>query len=289
MLPIEEENFNGTLTFDEVTILADIKGSISSFKFTSNTFSASIIDGEIESDVDLSALPPFPLSASVAVTHLFNNPLDFLSEVWLGETKVNKDDLSSLTPLFGSNTVDFRLVFENGVSITLIGKINPFSVVSNPTPDINLPTCEAGTDPKIIKKGEGTALWWWSSDATSAIINNDIGSVALPTEYKWIHPSETTTYIMVVKDENGASSSCQTTIIVEGETSPVCEMGADPQVINAGEGAALWWWSSSVASASINHNVSNITIPTDYTWFHPTETTTYTMDAVGTNGVTSHY
>jgi hypothetical protein len=32
-------------------------------------------------------------------------------------------------------------------------------------------------------------------------------------------------------------------------------MGADPQVINSGEGTALWWWSNAASSASIDNGL----------------------------------
>ena len=62
---------------------------------------------------------------------------------------------------------------------------------------------------------------------------------------------------------------------------PVCEAGVDPQTIRAGEGTALWWWSQHVSSATINNEKWSVTVPSDYTWFYPTDTATYTMTAVG--------
>jgi ELWxxDGT repeat protein len=148
--------------------------------------------------------------------------------------------------------------------------------------------CELGLDPQIIKKGEGTALWWWSQNATTGSINNGMGDVTVPSGYKWIYPSETTAYTMTVKGANGTTSTCEATIVVEaGSPPPVCEMGADPQVITAGEGTALWWWSQNVASATINNEKWLVAVPSDYTWFYPSETATYTMTAMGEDGSTT--
>ncbi len=284
------DDFKGAITFNEATILTNRENSISSFTFISDIFSVSSIDGEIQSSINYS----FAMLRNIDPIRdqFFQNPHNFLSEIWIDGIKIDQGNLASLNPvitsLFSPGSVDFRLVFKNSsINVTLMGKINQVTTASTPPPSEDAPICEAGTDPQVIKKGEGTALWWWSQDATSAIINNGIGAVTLPSDYKWIYPSETTTYIMVAKNENGVPTTCKTTVVVEGQASPVCEMGADPQIISAGEGTALWWWSNLASSANIDHNIGAVSIPNDYIWFHPTQTTTYTMNAIGDNGETT--
>ncbi|MCK5829473.1 MAG: matrixin family metalloprotease [Methylococcales bacterium] len=153
----------------------------------------------------------------------------------------------------------------------------------------NPPICDAGLNPQTIKAGEGTTLWWWSDNVVSASINNGIGNVSVPSDFVWILPKETTTYTVTAKDANGATTTCQATLTVESETPvsgfPICEVGVDPQVISAGEGTALWWWADSVVSASINNGIGNASIPSDYKWIYPKETTTFTMIAKDSNGV----
>ncbi len=150
------------------------------------------------------------------------------------------------------------------------------------------PLCETGFDPQTIKKGEGTALWWWSQNATAGSINNGIGEISLPSDYKWIYPTETTTYTMTAKGTNGITSTCEATVVVEpGSLSPICEMGADPKEITAGEGTALWWWSQNVSSATINNEKWSVSVPSDYAWFYPSETAVYTMTAMGEDGSTT--
>ncbi len=178
------------------------------------------------------------------------------------------------------------IVNDPGVpSVARIVRIDPN--VSAPPPPVSAPICSTGVDPQTIRQGEGTALWWWSDTVTSANINNGIGSVTIPSNFKWLYPAETTTFKMTAKGANGASTTCETTVVVEGQpigNPPACEMGADPQIINAGEGSALWWWSQNVASASINNDIGSAAVPSDFTWFYPTQTKTYRMSAVGSNG-----
>ncbi len=175
---------------------------------------------------------------------------------------------------------------------TYNGTSTPYILTSvtddTPTPpeQANTPICEAGVDPKIIKKGEGVALWWWSNAVTSASINHNIGSVSVPSDYKWLYPTETTTYTMTAKGADGAETTCNTTVTVEGQfiPSPVCEIGVDPQVIKAGEGTALWWWTENIATANINHRKRLLSLPSDYYWLYPKKTGKYTLYAIGENG-----
>ena len=150
------------------------------------------------------------------------------------------------------------------------------------------PTCATGVDPQTIQAGEGTALWWWSDSALTANINQGIGSINLPTDFKWIYPEETTTYTVTATGADETTATCDATIVVEGQTEvnpPICEMGADPQIIRPGQGTALWWWSDNVSSASIDNDIGSVKTMTDYKWFYPTQTATYTMAAVNENGV----
>jgi uncharacterized membrane protein len=159
---------------------------------------------------------------------------------------------------------------------------------------ISIASCEMGLDPQIIKKGEGTALWWWTENAQYASIDGEINSnVQIPSSYKWIYPTETKTYQMSILGSDGITTQCEAKIIVEGVAAaggaPICEIGADPQVINEGEGTALWWWSSdAVTSGRVNNSIGSVTTPSDYKWFFPSETAAYTMTVESSDGTTSN-
>lgn len=158
---------------------------------------------------------------------------------------------------------------------------------------ISIANCEMGLDPQIIKRGEGTALWWWTENAQYASVDGEISSnVQIPSHYQWIYPSEGKTYTMSILGDDGITTHCEANIIVEGvaeviHEAPVCEIGADPQTIRPGEGTALWWWTSGVISASINNDIGSVSIPSDYKWFYPNETSTYTIKVENTDGITA--
>ena len=151
-----------------------------------------------------------------------------------------------------------------------------------PLPE-SIANCEVGLDPQTIKNGEGTALWWWSTNASNASINNDIGNIELPTNYQWIFPTKTQEYIMDVTGTDGITTLCKAKVVVEG----VCELGADPQTIQKGEGTALWWWTDGVETLQLSTSDDKFSgvLPTfsesnvagGFQWLYPQKTTTYKM------------
>ncbi len=150
----------------------------------------------------------------------------------------------------------------------------------------SIAACAIGLDPKVIEIGEGTALWWWTENASTANINSGIGNIQLPSYYQWIYPTESTSYKMTITGSDGLTTQCKADVIVTGS----CEMGADPQTISAGEGSALWWWTTdNIVEASIvgDQYWAPLSLPSNYHWLTPTETTTYKMKAKTAGGITT--
>lgn len=148
-------------------------------------------------------------------------------------------------------------------------------------PDFAPPICDMGSDPQTISAGEGVPLWWWTQDVLNRpIITPGIDQVRKLEGFKWwVYPTATTTYKMSVKGRDKVAT-CEATIVVEGEVDPVpplCDIGADPQTIRAGENVPLWWWyQDSVVTANIDNSIGSIS-DIGYKWIHPTDTTTYTI------------
>ena len=181
-----------------------------------------------------------------------------------------------------------HLILFSSLNLLSLGSLKAMDLPELENIPATPPICEAGLDPQTIRAGEGTALWWWSDATVSASINHSIGSINLPSDYKWIHPTETTQYILTAKGADGATTICNATVIVEGQADlnlPFCEMGADPQTIDPGQGAALWWWSDNTFSTSIDNGIGLVQTQPNYKWFFPTQTATYTMIAVNNNGL----
>ena len=201
------------------------------------------------------------------------------------DTILISDTVMSSRSKFNIDSIDNKVLYFTKEEPSL--KLWAFNNNTDTTEITETPGCEAGLDPQSIQKGDGTALWWWSQNAVAGSINKGIGETTIPSDYKWIHPTETTAYTMTVKGANGAETTCEATITVEESLPPICEMGADPQEITAGEGTALWWWSQNVSSATINNEKWSVSVPSDYAWFYPSETAAYTMTAIGDDGSTT--
>ncbi len=200
--PVLDDDFKGSITFNETNILTD-----------DNSISSLFLNGEED---------PFTL----------NIVRSYLEEIWINEHKLTEENLVSISPQLVSrfSTANFRLVFRSGsTEATVTGKLNSIFVVQGLTPppapvpsanrevNIDSPICEAGADPQVITQGEGTALWWWTQAATSASIDNGIGEIDLfnSDNYIWFYPSETATYTLSAMGEDGTRTTCSTTIIVE--------------------------------------------------------------------------
>ncbi|MCK5830142.1 MAG: spondin domain-containing protein [Methylococcales bacterium] len=195
--------------------------------------------------------------------------------------------------------LDFGLSASNPQQ--LISKITGFPFIGSPIianltferidsePPVNnvSAVCEMGVDPQVIKPNEGTALWWWTQNAISGSIDNGISQPTTAQNWVWIYPSEATTFKMNVTAADGSVSSCETTLRVENATSSEpadCALGTDPEIIQAGEGTALWWWTQNASSASIN-GFNNIQLSQNYIWLYPTQTTTYKITAMNNDGL----
>ncbi len=113
----------------------------------------------------------------------------------------------------------------------------------------------------------------FADDSSEATVSGKLSSISVVSEISISPP-----------DAPGTTISSREEV---QESSPICELGADPQVINAGEGSALWWWSDAVATATIDNNIGAPTTSENYIWLNPAQTTTYTMNAVGLNGETT--
>jgi hypothetical protein len=75
------------------------------------------------------------------------------------------------------------------------------------------PVCAIGFSPAVIKKGQGTALWWWSEGADSGSIDG-LGEIEVPEGYEWMYPQESGEYTIELEGIGG-NTSCSAEIEVE--------------------------------------------------------------------------
>jgi hypothetical protein len=146
------------------------------------------------------------------------------------------------------------------------------------------PTCTITADKTSVTSGELVLLSWKSTNAKTANIVPNIGSVK-PTmatgETRSARPSKTTEYTMTVTNDGGKKGTCAVKIVVVPQTAtPTCTITADKTAITSGDLVLLSWKSTNADTANIVPNIGSVkpTMATGETRSaRPATTTTYTM------------
>lgn len=149
------------------------------------------------------------------------------------------------------------------------------------TPD--RPSCALWANPTHVQRnGSSTLNWTTTGNATSASIDNGVGSVSLSGSRSVYDLTYTRTYTMTVWG-SGGSSQCQTTITVDyGYETPSCSIWASPSNVQYGASSSLTWNSQNAVSATLS-NVGSVGTNGTYT-VYPYGSQTYTLTVYGYNG-----
>ncbi|RJR13118.1 hypothetical protein C4585_02560 [Candidatus Parcubacteria bacterium] len=163
------------------------------------------------------------------------------------------------------------------------GTANCQTTVTVKTVTPNAPSCDIDASPSTIDEGEYSTISWTSDNATSASLNQGIGSVSVNGS-RSVNPTNTKTYTLTVTGPGG-TANCQTTVIVEqeDEDAPSCDIDATPSTIEDGEEAELEWTSENATSASLNQGIGNVALNGSRD-VSPSNTKTYTLTVTGPGG-----
>ena len=138
-------------------------------------------------------------------------------------------------------------------------------------------------DPSEICSGGCSTLNWIITGATSASINQGIGSVHHKKGDRSVCPPSTTTYTLTAS--NGTVSVSKNVTVTVGTKPTIRSFGASPTSINKGETSTLSWETTGATSVSINHGVGDVTNDSDKRrGVSPPSTTTYTLTATNSCG-----
>ncbi len=147
------------------------------------------------------------------------------------------------------------------------------------------PTCTLSINPTTVDYNGSATLNWSSSNATSAVLDQGIGSVSLIGSRSVSNLTDTRTYTLTVTG-NGGTRTCSTTVTVRSQTpTPTCSLSANPTHINEGNSTTLTWSSSHASSATINQGIGTVGVNGSYS-VTPGDTTTYTLTVYG-NGTSA--
>ena len=149
-------------------------------------------------------------------------------------------------------------------------------------------TASLVADPFQIEAGEAVTLRWTTSGATSATLDpggETIAAAELAAGSKTVRPRATTTYLLTADGDAGTASALATVSTVGTFTGLTATLVADPVLITAGESTTLTWSTTNAASVSIDQGVGAVTpLAGGSRSVMPTESTTYTLTAVGEGG-----
>ena len=146
------------------------------------------------------------------------------------------------------------------------------------------PTCTLSSNPSSITSGGSSTLSWITSHATSASINQGVGSVSpVSNGSSTVFPSATKIYTMTVTGAGG-SATCQKSVTVVPSPTPVCSLSVSKDQVS--------WSTQNATSVSITHSNGSQAVPGPYALdgsynFNPTlppGTHTYTLTASGSGG-----
>jgi len=139
--------------------------------------------------------------------------------------------------------------------------------------------------PSTISAGQSAQLNWVVQGATSVSINNGIGNVAL-TGSTTVSPTQTTTYTLTAVGPSGNVTATATVTVGAGigTSAQIIRFEANPVTIQPGQQSTLSWSTTGATQVSIS-GVGAVTA-NGSTTVSPTQTTTYTLSATGSDGKT---
>jgi hypothetical protein len=143
-----------------------------------------------------------------------------------------------------------------------------------------IPTVTISASPAAIQAGETSTLNWASTNATSAGIDNGIGTVAVNGSIS-VSPTITTSYTITVTGPGG-SANARVTVGVN-EPLPTVTFSAIPEFIPPGGSSTLTWTTQNAASVSIDNGIGTVDLNGSRA-VSPTSETTYTINATGPGG-----
>jgi phospholipase C len=134
-----------------------------------------------------------------------------------------------------------------------------------------------------INSGGSVDLTYATESATTASIDNGIGTLPAATGKVTVKPTQTTTYTLTAV--NGAVTATAT-VTVEVNTALNVTLAANPMSVVSGGAATLSWTANAATSLSIDNGVGAVSGATGQVTVNPTQTTTYTITATDAGGAT---
>src|SRR3990167_4102735 len=145
------------------------------------------------------------------------------------------------------------------------------------------PSCTISANPSSVQYGGSSTLTWNSTNATSASINQGIGSIALNGSNVVSSLLTTRTYTMTVTGPGG-TANCQTAVTVQQQQPPSCALTSNLSSVQYGGDITLSWNSSNATSASIDQGIGSVGVNGTRIVYDIYASTIYTLTVTGPGG-----
>jgi hypothetical protein len=164
----------------------------------------------------------------------------------------------------------------------LTGSANTAVSTQTPTPTPTVQITQFTAQPAAIQGGGNSTLTWVLQNATSATIDNGIGSVDPRSGSISVTPNTTTTYTLTAQGQGGPVTAKATVTVSSTPFGPpqIVRFEASPTNIRPGDTSTLSWSTNNACTTTITPTVGSVT-PNGSTTVKPQQTTTYTLTVVG--------
>jgi len=225
--------------------------------------------------------PPAITSFTATPTSIITGASSTLSWSTTNATSVIISNGVGSQPVSGSVSVTPTLTTTYTLTATGPGG----TITATATVTVNTPPAVTSftASPTSIITGASSTLSWTTTNATSVIINNGVGSQPVSGSVS-VSPTLTTTYTLTATGPGGTITA---NVTVTVNTPPaITSFTASPTSIIAGASSTLSWSTTNATSVTISNGVGTQPVSGSVS-VTPTSTTTYTLTATGPGGSTT--
>ncbi|HET8581095.1 MAG TPA: hypothetical protein VFL98_01345 [Candidatus Paceibacterota bacterium] len=182
----------------------------------------------------------------------------------------------SFSNLTGSKTYTLTVYGYNGQTNTCQ------TTVSVNQQQYQQPYCSLSVNPNPIYNGNSATITWTTTNASSAYIDQGLGSVNVGSGSRTIYPGTSRTYTMTVYGYNGQSATCTGYANVQQNnyypptSNLYCSITSSQNYVTSGGASYLSWTSTGATSAWLSDGIGSVATNGSLI-VHPSGTTHYVL------------
>ncbi|SPD75284.1 exported hypothetical protein [uncultured Desulfobacterium sp.] len=224
--------------------------------------------------------PTLPPSVTINSDQTQIGPGNFITLTWNAtnaDTCLIEPGIGAVAP---SGSIKIVPAMTTTYTITASNSAGTETALTTVTVIYPEPVATISASPLSINYGQSTLLYWNTTNATSCVIEPDIGTVN-PNGSIMISPATTTTYSITATNPDGTATANVTVTVITVE--PIVTLTASPASILYGQSSTLTWSSTNATSCVIEPAINEVSTSGSMS-VSPTQTTIYTITATGPGG-----